>query len=213
MSFVPEDSENHLPVRQTKNASFNGLTRFKNSLEKHFFSEISVRVNFSNNDRINLVIELTCDLTLIDMVIHSAKQAWGSFNHRKYSLSDEIGMLEEVNDKLFDVDEFTINLKDTSIIIGKIYNKSIADQIDTIFLHLEKHYMQLTKGNVEVPYEIFVAVFEEEIVPSSLEITHHNKHRDYTSYWALYFETEDEALIYDLKNSTMRHEDLQMLNL
>ncbi|MGB5437902.1 MAG: hypothetical protein WBM98_18560 [Maribacter sp.] len=212
MSFDPKDFENNLPSRKSKKVSFNGLSTFINTLEKHFFSTISVHNNSSNDEQINLVIELNCDLTLMDMVIHSSKQAWGSFNHCKYSLAEEINLLEEVNDVFFDVDEFSINLKDTSIIIDKIYNKSISDQLDDIFLNLEKHYLHLSKGNVEVPYEIFVAVFEERIIPTNLSMMHNNKTHSYTSYWALYFESEKDAVIYDLDNAKFIYEDLYMLN-
>ncbi len=213
MSFNPEDFENRLPVRKTKEVSFNGLSHFINTLEKHFFSNISVRDNSSNDKQINLVIEMNCNLTLMDMVIHSSKHVWGSFNHFKYSLAEEIKLLEEVNDVSFDVDEFLINLRDTSIIINKIYNKSISDQLDNIFLNLEKHYLQLTKGNVEIPYEIFVAVFEEEIIPADLVIANTQKtQKNYSNYWALYFDSEKDAVIYDLNNAKFIYEDLHMLN-
>ena len=213
MSFNPEDFENHLPVRKNKKVSFNGLSHFINTLEKHFFSNISVRDNSTDRRQINLVIEMNCNFTLMDMVIHSSKQVWGSFNQFKYSLADEIKLLEEVNDVSFDVDEFMINLKDTSIFINKIYNKSISEQLDNIFLNLEKHYLSLTKGNVEVPYEIFVAVFEEEIIPADLVIANNHKtQKNYTSYWALYFDSETDAVIYDLNNAKFIYEDLDMLN-
>lgn len=212
MSYSNEDFNNHLPARHIKNASFNGLSGFVNTLEKYFFSDISVRDNSPKKDYINLVIELSCDLSLMDMVIHSSRQSWGTFNYRKYSLADEIHSLEEINDVVFDVDEFSINLKDTSIIIDKIYNQSISDQLDNIFINLEKHFLQFTKGNVEVPYEIFMAVFEEEIIPNDIALAYNKKTQNYSSYWALYFDSEEDAIIYDLNNAKFIYEDLHMLN-
>ncbi|EAR00387.1 hypothetical protein [Maribacter sp. HTCC2170] len=213
---MPLDSEkfdNILPNRNTKTACFVGLKDFVQSLEKHFFSKITVRDNSSNVHQINLVIELECNLTLFEMLLHSDKGNWGAFNQSRYSLDAEIEVLEEKNKVSIDVDEFSIILKDTNIVIDKIYNRSISNQLDSIFNELNKHQFQLTKGNSEVPYEIFVAVFEEDLLQSvQLDVPKTKKTQNYSSFWALYFDSEEDAVIYDLKKSRIIYEDLYMLN-
>ena len=212
MSLKSENYGNNLPSRSIRSATFNGISGFIDNLEKHFFSHISVWTNTIIDNQAKLIIEIECNLSLIDMIIHSYKGTWGTFNQIKYSLSEELVQLEEYNGISFDVDEFTINLKDTSIIIDKLYDQSIADQLNGILNNLEKHFLQLTKGNVEVPYEIFVAVFEDEIMATKNSNVKNKGTQDYSSYWALYFESEKDAVIYDLKNATFIYEDLHMIN-
>lgn len=212
MSTAPENSRNNIPKRRTQSVSFKGLSTFTNNLEKFFFSEISIRNTSTNDKKISLIIDLNCNLNLIDLVINSYKGAWGTFNQCKYSLANELALLEQYNDISFDVEEFSINLKDTSIIINKIYEQSIPAHLDTVINNLEKHYVQLTKGNVEIPYEIFVAVFEEDILTPDPSYGQTKKTHNYTSYWALYFDSEQDAVIYDLKTNRYIYEDLHMIN-
>ncbi|WP_273274900.1 hypothetical protein [Maribacter polysiphoniae] len=212
MSTAPENSRNNFPKRRAQSASFRGLSAFTNNLEKFFFSEISIRNIATNDNKISLIIDLNCDLNLLDLVINSYKGAWGTFNQCKYSLANELALLEQYNDIPFDVEEFSINLKDTSIIINKIYEQSISAHLEAVISNLEKHYVQLTKGNVEVPYEIFMAVFEDDILTPDFASSQTKKTHNYTSYWALYFESEQDAVIYDLKNNRFIYEDLHMIN-
>lgn len=212
MSLHTDDFSNNLPARQTKTASFNGLSSFIKNLEKHFFSDTIVRENSPNGKQINLVVELTCNLSLMEMILHSSKGNWGTFNNSKYSLATELNALEEINKIPIDVSEFSLILKDTNIIINRLYNQSISEQLDTIFQNLKKHYMQLTKGNTKVPYEIFVAVFEEDFMQNEMALPQIKKTQNYSSYWALYFDFEEDAIIYDLNDSNFIYDDLYMLN-
>ncbi|MBD0776513.1 hypothetical protein HPE56_01810 [Maribacter sp. ANRC-HE7] len=212
MSTAPENSRNNFPKRRAQSVSFRGLSAFTNNLEKFFFSEISIRNIATNDNQVRLIIDLTCDLNLIEMIMHSYKGTWGTFSECKYPFAHELAILEQYNNISFDVEEFTINLKDTSIIINKIYEQSISTHLDCVIRNLEKHYVQLTKGNVEIPYEIFVAVFEDDILTPELVSNQTKKTHNYASYWALYFESEQDAVIYDLKNNRFIYEDLHMIN-
>ncbi len=212
MHLNPEEFNHSLRTRNFKNAVFSGLNTFVKNLEKHFFSKISIRENSSNCEKINLVIELNCNLTLWELIHQYDTGNWGTFNQSKYSLSNEINRLERNNNILIDVDEFSIILKDTTVIIDKIYNQSIGEQIDYILRELGMHYLQYTKGYSEVPYEIFVAVFVENPMQCELNLVNSKKTQNYKNFWAMYFESEIEAVIYDLQKSTFLYEDLYMLN-
>jgi hypothetical protein len=212
MPFNPKEFNNNLLTRSTKTASFSGLNTFIKNLEKHFFSKILIREDSSNYNKINLVIELNCSLTLWELIHQYDTGNWGTFNQLKYSLSYEINRLERINDIPIDVDEFSIVLKDTTVIIDKIYNQSIGEQLDHILRELGMHYMQYTKGYSEVPYEIFVAVFVENPKQIELNLVNSNETQNYKSYWAMYFDSEIDAVIYDVQKSIFLFEDLYMLN-
>ena len=212
MRLNPEDINHNLGRRNFKNASFSGLNSFIKNLEKHFFSKISIRENSSNCEKINLVIELNCNLTLWELIHQYDTGNWGTFNQSKYSLSNEINRLESINDIKIDVDEFSITLKDTTVIIDKIYNQSIGEQLEYILRELGTHYVHYTKGYSEVPYEIFVAVFVENLMQCELNMFNSKKTQNYKNFWAIYFESEIDAVIYDVQKSTFLYEDLYMLN-
>ena len=59
-------------------------------------------------------------------------------------------------------------------------------------------------------------VFEESLLENDTTLMNirsgNNDVKDYFKYWGLYFYTEDDALIYDLKNTSIISGDLQMLN-
>ena len=211
MRLNPGDFSQSLRTRNFKDASFTGLDTFVNNLEKHFFSKISIREKSSYDGKTNLVIALNCNLTLCELIHQYDSGNWGTFNQLKYSLSYEINRLERINDIPIDVDEFSIILKDTTVIIDKIYNQSIGEQLDHILCELGMHYMQYTKGSSEVPYEIFVAVFVENPMQLELNLVNSHETQDYKSYWAMYFESEIDALIYDVQKSTFLYENLYML--
>ena len=212
MPFNPKEFKNNLLTRSTITASFSGLNTFIKNLEKHFFSKILIREDSSNCEKIDLVIELNCNLTLRELIHQYDTGNWGTFNQLKYSLSNEINALERINDIPIDVDEFSIVLKDTTVIIDKIYNQSIGEQLEYILRELGMHYVHYTKGYAEVPYEIFVAVFVENSMQNGLNLVNSKKTQNYKSFWAMYFESEIDALIYDLQKSTFLYEDLYMLN-
>jgi len=212
MRLNPEDFNKSLRTRNFKDASFNGLDTFVNNLEKHFFSKISIREKSSCAENTNLVIALNCNLTLWELIHQYDSGNWGTFNQSIYSLSNEVDTLECMNDIPIDVDEFSIILKDTTVIIDKIYNQSIGEQLDHILRELGTQYMHCTKGNSEVPYEIFVAVFVENMMQSELNLINSKNTQNYKSFWAMYFESEIDALIYDVQKSTFLYEDLYILN-
>jgi hypothetical protein len=212
MPSNPEDCKINLEGHKIKNASFIGLNTFIQNLEKHFFSKISIRENVSEADKLNLVIALKCDLSLNDLIHQYNSGNWGTFNTNKYILCNEIKMLEHINDIQIDVDEFSLELNDTTIIIDKIYNQSIGEQLDHILQELGSHYVHYTKQYSEVPYEIFVAVFVENLAQAEINPVFSKKTNNYNSYWAIYFESEIDAVIYDVQNATFIYEDLHMIN-
>jgi len=213
MPLIPGDFNNSQPIRTIKDDSFRGLSKFIKNLEKHFFSEITVKENSSNDEKLSLVLELNCNMTLSEMILHYDKGNWGTFSQSKYSLSEEIKLLERNNNMQIDVDEFSLVLKDTAVIIDKIYNQSISEQLDQIYDELGKQYTQYTKGQIEVPYEIFVAVFEEDLLQNEMALPLTKKTQNYLNFWALYFESENDAVIYDVISSKIIYnEDLYMLN-
>ncbi|WP_420602018.1 hypothetical protein [Flagellimonas sp.] len=91
--------------------------------------------------------------------------------------------------------------KDTSLIITRIYDHSIPAQLEDIISKASEHFVYFTKGLTEMPYEIFVPVFEDN-TQNTTEISKNQS--TYFDYWGLYFDDEVQHDVngIHLKNKT-----------
>ncbi len=199
-----------------KNVEIAGLHRFATSLEKQFFSKVTIKNISLLPFKLKLVVELTCNYKLVDALTHFKKEIWGNFSSKKYSFKKELKRLKDANEVFIEVEELSVFLSDTSIIIHRVYHESIPEQLNSIFCKLENSYVNFTRGLEEVPYEIFVPVYEEKYLTyeSQKELNIQagpNCSTHYFSYWGLYFSSEKDAVVYDLKNHLLINSNLQML--
>ncbi|MFC4096978.1 hypothetical protein [Euzebyella saccharophila] len=216
MPSFPENFEYNSSGGYNIGLRLEGIEKFKKSLEKFFFSIATIRHSTSNNSHINLAIELECNMSLVEMLFHFNRGTWGNFSQGSTSFVGTLENFKKANPVNLDIEEISILFTDTRLIINKIYSKSIPEQLDNIFKEMGRHYVHFSKGLSETPYEIYVPVFEEEhsadeIILGSLEVSNHTQ-KDYFNFWGLYFESEDDAVIYDLKGSHLENGDLFMLS-
>lgn len=192
--------------------NINGLKAFKRSLEKHFFAKANVYNCSTDTSEYLLMVELECNLTLLELLFHYNKGDWG----RDLCLEKLLGGVNSANQRPVDIDEFYLHLKDCSILINKIYEQSIVHQFRNILSTIGRHYVHFTKGLFEVPYEIFVPVFEEdnwETNSGFLNMAHgKNSQKDYFGYWGVYYTSEEEAFVYDLENRCLISGELSTFN-
>ncbi|HET8735588.1 MAG TPA: hypothetical protein VFM69_03215 [Pricia sp.] len=217
MPLYLDSFKNNPPEGFNSDLNIEGLDVFQKSLEKYFFSQVIVRNCSSQKSSVQLAIELDCNLSLVEILFHFNKGTWGNFQEGKSSFEHLIQNLIQENGLAVDVDEFTLFLKDTTLVINKIYDKSIPGQLHQIFTEIGKHYVHFSKGLTETPYEIYIPVFEEErgtgndTLLRNIEAGNHTE-KDYYKYWGLYCDSEEDAVIYDLKNAKIEDGDLFMLN-
>lgn len=197
-----------------------GLNTFKNHLERDFFANATVREVLNKENSIDLIIELDCNFGLTESLFYLNNGNWGSFYTSKSKENEaspfQIALfnLSEENNVNVDISELSINLRDTSIVITKIYNNSVSDQLGNILCAISENFVHFTKGLSEMPYEIFVPVFEEldQGVISIGNSTKKSK-TDYFDFWGLYFESNTDSVIYDLKSKSIIDEgDFLLLN-
>ena len=213
-------SEN-LRIRLENDPKLNGLDAFRKHMEKDFFSEVTIRNCSRGGDQGNLVIELDCALNLKEILFHLKKGIWGNLDIEKKdvsvsSFSKALRQLKQLNQTKIDIEEFSVFLKDTAVIIKKIYDQSIPDQLESIFCALLKHQKHYTLGHTVVPYEIYIPVFEENLLENNTTLLNiksgNNSCKDYFGFWGLYFDSEEDAVIYDLADKSIISGDLYMLN-
>ena len=200
-----------------------GLTAFHKSLEKYFFSEAYIACSPTSATEANLIVEIRCNFSLSEAISVLAKANNSNFletprvAHIPSCFTTAFLELLDNNKNAVDVEEFTIFLKDITIVVNKIYPQSIPDQLDMILRNIATHYVYYTKGLTEIPYEIYVPVFEEgqlendSLAPLNIG-TAGNPHKDYFGFWGLYHDSDEDAVVYDLKSKTMIRGELLLLN-
>ncbi len=224
MSLHLENFKNQPPIAIINDTDIEGISYFKKSLERLFFSKVVIRNSATNNEMVKLVIEVSCNFDIADALSNLDQGIWAQYR-KNVDDSFNTSIFHNLVDRLkglnnFDIDvvEFSILFNNCNIIINKIYEHSIPEQLDAILTKLSLHYTHLSKSTRETPFEIFIPIFEEEKMATneeplvaSLPAANYKK-RDYFKYWGLYFYSEEDALIYTLKDKAVISGDLHMLN-
>jgi hypothetical protein len=204
-----------------------GLLAYKRALEKLFFSEVLIRNNALEGQSVKLLIELVCHFDLLEGVTHLKQGLWGQaeekISNNKGSIFGKLfGQLQSKNNFDIEIEECSIIFNNCNVVIHKIYDQSIPEQFDEILSNLSLHYNKLFKNIAELPYEIFIPVLEETRDTAATcepngnldyQLSKELCNNDYHKYWGLYFYSEQDALIYDLNQSSLISGNLYMLNL
>lgn len=181
-----------------------GLQDFKKSLELGYFSEVTIKNSKDCSQKLGLILELDCPLNLIDVLGHFNKGLWGSTDIHGSILAKNFDLLTAQNKEWdIDIQEITLYLSDTNIIIKNIYKNSIPEQFNTIITEVAKQYVSITKGLTEQPEEIFIPVFEDNLGNShTMDLNEKSPTpSSYKEYWGIYMESEVDGLIFDVQDN------------
>jgi len=224
MRFNLDNFKNQPPIVIIKDEDINGLSFFKKRLERLLFSEVIIRNSDVEGKKAKLVIEIACNFSLQQGMVYLKSGIWGQQRKVSKKLFENsvfyklVEQLQQKNNFPIIVEELSIILYDSTIIINKLYTRSIPEQLDAILTELSNHYIDITHDMRQVPYEIFIPVFDEDVNCDSSNglvsnvNTEDRKASDYFEYWALYFEDQKDALIYDVKERNIINGELNMLN-
>lgn len=208
--------KSHKFVDWNSDYTINGLDNYLKFLEFHYFSEVSLRNYTINNIGLDMTLDINCPINLLEMLGHFNKNRWGkSIGLTTSPLQKGFEILTKKNNTNLDIEELTLILNDTSIVIKKISEKSILHQFNDIITELANHYIYFTKGLTEKPYEIFVPVFEDNIENDVNNdklncIQKENNPQSYFEFWGIYLDSLDDALIYDLNKNAFIPADLDL---
>lgn len=197
-----------------------GLKKFQKSLERDFYADSLIKTTHGQEHTTELIIELDCNFSLTESLFHLNNGNWGSYDINASGVEaaspfeTALFDLSRENDRRVDIKELTINLKDTSLVITKIFDYSIPDQLGNILASISENFVHFTKALTEMPYEIFVPIFEESQTTVASAVTSTKKSKtDYFDFWGLYFESNIDAEVYNLNTRTIIDEsDFFLLN-
>lgn len=190
-----------------------GSDEFLNALEHHYFSSVIVKRKCVSQDSLDLVLEVNCNLDLMELFYHFNTDRWGTNVQNESPMQHFLEIVNLKNNFNVDIEELTISLNDTSIVIKRIYQKSIPTQFNEILKSIASNYVFITKGLTQKPYEIFVPIFEDSIESGELDYNQIDIFpKTYREFWGIYLGIDEEASIYDVKRNTYVSGDLEFLN-
>lgn len=214
MSFPKKSNSNWIHGGGKIFEAANGLDTFLKTLEKDFFASVKVKCKFNNvENRADLILDLYLNFGIVDCLRHFNQGNWGDPSFSKessenitVSLTHALEHLNAQNSHNIDIQEMSFHFKETSIVITRLYHQSIPEQIGNILYKLGGHFVYFTKGLTEMPYEIFVPVFEDRVFGKVPE----QKQANYFDYWGLYFDDpqQHKVMIYSLEKRKLEEEDL-----
>ncbi len=194
-----------------------GLDDFIKVLERDFFAEVIAQCRYDLiKERTDVILDIHCNFGLTESLHQFNNGNWGGSSQKEtsynlYQFDDAFQRLCAANDHTIDIAELSIHFKDTSIIISRIQDYSIPEDLGTIINKISEHFVYFTKGLTEMPYEIFVPVFEDT---DQGVLKAEGNREQYFDFWGLYFanETEHNVLVYDLETKELQQEDFFLLD-
>lgn len=190
-----------------------GLDEFLKVIEKDFFTEAKIHFNYDGQTKkSDIVLDLNFNFGITESMKFLNAGSWGGLVFpgpgKKVSSSFENAFLElnSLNNNALDISEISLHFKDTSIVVSRLYTHSIPQEIGNILLKASEHFVYYTKGHTEMPYEIFVPVFEDK---DPHAIGPKEGTNGYFDYWGLYYEGDSQqVMIYSLRKKKMYEVDL-----
>ncbi|MBS9463069.1 hypothetical protein KIM67_11665 [Flagellimonas sp. 389] len=210
MPFQKKAASNFNARRVRTFESVEGLDDFVKVLEKDFFANARVKCQYhADKEKTSLIFDLYCNFGLTETLHNFNNGTWGGFSVDKKdtaissSFDTAFNNLSIANNNEIDIAEISLHFRDTSIIIAKIYQYSIPEKLGEIISKVSEHFVHFTKGLTDMPYEIFVPVFEDKM-KSTFELD-----KNYFDYWGLYFENDKQhdVVIYSLKSKQLLHKE------
>jgi len=221
-SLNRKENQHHTPSKSTLKKPLIGLETLKNCLEKDYFAKVSIVHSTARFEEENLAIEMNCNISLLEMLFHIQQGNWGStpslnmVNKGTSLMGEHLQYIRDENQTTTDIEELSIILKDCTIVIKKIAPESIEQEIDVLLNVLAENYVYITKHLTITPMELFIPVYEEVSTanyPGNPLGAKKIIEKGYYSYWGVYYNDEEEAMIYDLYSKCIITGDLDLLNL
>lgn len=215
---IPRREDHNFPLDGIKTfVTADGLNDFTKALERDFFADVEVQCRcHTDKEKTDLILDLYFNFGLTESLHHFNNGNWGGFaresddSNSMSSFDMAFHRLCDSNNSTIDIAEASLHFKDTSIVVTRIYDYSIPEQLGEIIFKISEHFVYFTKGLTEMPYEIFVPIFEHN--PKNA-CTSKQLQKSYFDFWGLYFEDDlQDAMVYALETKKLQKEDFFLLD-
>jgi hypothetical protein len=164
---------------------------------------------------------MVCNLGLLEMLFHLQQGIWGTEECTSTifkgnpKISNQLQNIRDINKVFIEIEELSLILNDCTIIIKKIYPKSVELEYENIIRILADNYIFLSNQLAASPSEIFIPIFEEvSSINDVANMVGENRISadGYYSYWGLYLNILEDPVIFDLKNKCLVSGDVLLFN-
>lgn len=195
------------------------ILEFEKNLEQLFAVETKVVIYPSDDNIVQLAIEIDSNFSLSEMI--SLFKMPFDYKFRKANLSKIILLFQTAVHKLnhslvstIDIEEISVYFKNTSITILAIHRNSILEELEYIVHSVINHYEHYSTIMGQVPNEIHIPVLEDTTTKELLNQNNPAKpvsfKSPYARYWGLYFDSINTPLIYNLERTNITPGDLDL---
>lgn len=194
------------------------LENFVKATERDFFAHTTVRgLYYDVTKKTDLILNMRCNFSMEDAVSCLKNGEWDTHtSSRKGSRASStfyraFQKLRKQNSNPVDIAELSIQFEETSIVVARTDDGSIAKHLSSLLKQVHRHFIYYTKGISEIPHEIFIPVFETSEDGFFKPQEHKNC---YFKHWGVYLENDkgqEETMLYNLKTKKMYNEDFYLV--
>ncbi|MBA6316525.1 hypothetical protein [Cellulophaga baltica] len=197
-----------------------GLNTFLLKIEKDFFCTVSIVNEDSFTTTNDLVLDVNFNFNLSEGL---SILALGKLDGHDLMLKNEkdsffqkaFQKLRIASNNLFDIKELNLIFKDSTVVVYRIFENSIALELNKLIVEMHNSYVYFTKGLTQLPYEIHVPLLENNNFYTKNALVNNStieeNHKNYNSYWGLYFDSKVDSDIYDAQEKEIIYGKLIML--
>jgi hypothetical protein len=211
ISYYGEPNENY------NISEFVGISDFKNNLERDYTTFIRQKTDGYGAGFYEFVVEIISDITLNDFITFLLTGTafdlvkYGTKNFAIQPFLNAYKKLRTTN-KEVDIEELRFSFKDSNVIIYRIYQNSILEELENILLSLSINYDKLFYENKERPYQIDIPVFEDPIENNGIDFRfllsvdepiQNTSSKDYFKFWGAYYQFRGWKYVYDCLNKKL----------
>ncbi|MGF1559958.1 MAG: hypothetical protein ACFCUL_12790 [Flavobacteriaceae bacterium] len=189
------------------------LRGFEKSLGRFFFADCKVLISPSCDEIVCLNIHMSSDFSLPEAIslllmpyVKDYRQT--NFTQSLLCFKKMITKLKNNFDMPVDITELAIYFQNTDVIIHRINENSIIEEIREILSTLICHFDHYANSMGEIPFEIHIPVIEDPTYKKCTTVLDTSKilpvyESPYFKYWGLYFNSLRKPVIYDLNNTSI----------
>ncbi|MCV6629272.1 MAG: hypothetical protein OIF50_05375 [Flavobacteriaceae bacterium] len=201
------------------NHSFNRFKRldaFQYELNNYYSSIIRKRAGGVTPQIHDLFIEISIPQTLANSLASGSSSQFSKLNFVIQPFIKAYREFKKANPQV-DIEELIIAFEDCSIIVDRVCPHSIYNQLENLIDGISENYHLMTGCNSGQIFEIFIPVYDQPVTSikavsqllEPLQINSSNDQTDYYNYWGIYFDTQDNCAVLDLKNKKLTSDILQ----
>ncbi|MEM9143785.1 MAG: hypothetical protein AAGA86_12420 [Bacteroidota bacterium] len=191
------------------------LSKFDQWLQKYFLADIGIYDCSLSKNSLCLGIEMDLSFDFINgisMLITPSPKKNKDMDSQDNAISNLRKHFQELGEGLqtnIRIKELALYFRDTAVVIHEVEDYELLGNLEEILRAASEHFRFF--GNIEIPGDIHIPAVEQSehmTQQTSMGAPSQKPVSPYLKHWALYYDTLEKALVYDINNTTFIVADL-----